>query len=579
MKKHLLLGVAMLFAISMNAQVVFLGLSPASVEGGYDMTYGTPSSGWGSADLMDPMNAVTGDLVAYETDSTACSAPTNAAAIAGNIAVVYRADCEFGTKAQNAEAAGAIAVVIINNVPGAPISMGAGAAGATVTIPVVMLTDVDGAFFAGEMDNGTVNVFLGNKTGYFNDDLGIKESQILRPQYSSIPSAIATDASEYQINLAAYAFNYGANDQTDVALNAVIEFNGTEVYNETSATASIASGDSLLFNLPDFTPTAAWDEGYYSLTYTVESSATDEYVVDDVLESDFVISPSKLSYAKFDEATMMPGETTGLRPVDANGVAIPDYTSCITFMDENASRLAPKSISFSSSKASDAIDPSLVGEEVRVEIYKYNDNFVDINDAGYQNPISLFSLIMDSEYQYSSDVPNEMVTAEFENSEIVALEDNQRYLFCVNTFNEEVYFGHDSNRDYIFNLDYYLQPMFPVGSNGSYNPNGFGAETVAAVTVDFIDAAQVNLENEKSAIKMNAYPSPASDVLNIDFNKNEVNKVEVINMMGQTVVAQDVKVNAETAKVNVANVENGVYIVKVHLTNNLTHTMQVVVNH
>lgn len=457
--------------------------------------------------------------------------------------------------------------------------MGAGAAGATVTIPVVMLTDVDGAFFAGEMDNGTVNVFLGNKTGYFNDDLGIKESQILRPQYSSIPSAIATDASEYQINLAAYAFNYGANDQTDVALNAVIEFNGTEVYNETSATASIASGDSLLFNLPDFTPTAAWDEGYYSLTYTVESSATDEYVVDDVLESDFVISPSKLSYAKFDEATMMPGETTGLRPVDANGVAIPDYTSCITFMDENASRLAPKSISFSSSKASDAIDPSLVGEEVRVEIYKYNDNFVDINDAGYQNPISLFSLIMDSEYQYSSDVPNEMVTAEFENSEIVALEDNQRYLFCVNTFNEEVYFGHDSNRDYIFNLDYYLQPMFPVGSNGSYNPNGFGAETVAAVTVDFIDAAQVNLENEKSAIKMNAYPSPASDVLNIDFNKNEVNKVEVINMMGQTVVAQDVKVNAETAKVNVANVENGVYIVKVHLTNNLTHTMQVVVNH
>lgn len=569
----------MLFAISMNAQVVFLGLSPASVEGGYDMTYGTPSSGWGSADLMDPMNAVTGDLVAYETDSTACSAPTNAAAIAGNIAVVYRADCEFGTKAQNAEAAGAIAVVIINNVPGAPISMGAGAAGATVTIPVVMLTDVDGAFFAGEMDNGTVNVFLGNKTGYFNDDLGIKESQILRPQYSSIPSAIATDASEYQINLAAYAFNYGANDQTDVALNAVIEFNGTEVYNETSATASIASGDSLLFNLPDFTPTAAWDEGYYSLTYTVESSATDEYVVDDVLESDFVISPSKLSYAKFDEATMMPGETTGLRPVDANGVAIPDYTSCITFMDENASRLAPKSISFSSSKASDAIDPSLVGEEVRVEIYKYNDNFVDINDAGYQNPISLFSLIMDSEYQYSSDVPNEMVTAEFENSEIVALEDNQRYLFCVNTFNEEVYFGHDSNRDYIFNLDYYLQPMFPVGSNGSYNPNGFGAETVAAVTVDFIDAAQVNLENEKSAIKMNAYPSPASDVLNIDFNKNEVNKVEVINMMGQTVVAQDVKVNAETAKVNVANVENGVYIVKIHLTNKLTHTMQVVVNH
>jgi len=78
---------------------------------------------------------------------------------------------------------------------------------------------------------------------------------------------------------------------------------------------------------------------------------------------------------------------------------------------------------------------------------------------------------------------------------------------------------------------------------------------------------------------MNAYPSPASDILNVDFNNNEVNKVELVNMMGQTVVSQNVTNTSETAKMNVAGVENGVYIVKVYLDNNMTHTMQVVVNH
>ncbi|WP_158276206.1 T9SS type A sorting domain-containing protein [Brumimicrobium oceani] len=579
MKKHLLLGLALLAAGAMNAQVVFLGLSPANIEGGYDMTYGDPGSSWSSPDLAIPANSVTGDLVLFETDSTACTAATNAAALNGNIAVLYRGDCTFSSKVLKAEAAGAIATVIINNVPGGPVGMAGGTDGMLTNIPVAMIGEMDGATIVAEMANGPVNVFIGNKLGYFANDLGLKDAQILRPQFASMPSALATDGSEYQVDLAAYGYNYGSNDQTGITLNAVITLNGTEIYNETSAAADIISGDSLLFSLPDFAP-AMWDEGYYNLTYTIESAETDGYIVDDALESDFVISPTDLSYAKFDEVTMLPSGLSGLRPIDAGGAAIPHYSSCITFMDENASRLAPRHISFAASKASDAVDPSLAGEDVFIQVYKWNDNFVDLNDPNFTNPISLYEPFMAGDYQYATDAANEMVTATFEDAEVKALEDNQRYLFCVNTFNAEVYFGHDGARDYTFNREYYLQPMFPIeGGSGSFNPNGFGPETVPGVTVGFIDASRVSLNEEKLAINMSAYPSPASDVLNVDFNGNEVNKVELVNMMGQTVVSQNVTNNAETSTMNVASVENGVYIVKVYLTNNMTHTMQVVVNH
>lgn len=579
MKKHLLLGLGLLFSVAINAQVIFNGISPATIQGNYNMTYGEPSSSWGSPDLSLPINSVQNELVLFETDSTACVAATNASFIAGKIAVVYRADCEFGTKVMNAEAAGAIACVIINNIPGAPVAMGAGVNGPNVGIPVAMISDVDGATLVAEMQLGKVVVFIGNKQGFFANDLGLKVSTILRPIYSSIPSAIATDGTEYQVDLGGKVFNFGSSDQTNVKLQAIIKLNGAEVYNEVSAPTNIVSADSASFTLPNFAPTT-WAEGYYTLDYMALSDATDDYDFDDILESDFVISPSKLAYAKFDETTMTPSGLSGLRPIGSGGAAIPHYSSCITFKDANASRLAPNSISFSASKAAGAIDPSLIGEQVLVQVYEWNDNFVDINDGGFSNPIASYSEIMLADYEYTTDAASEIVTATFNNNDIVALEDNQRYLFCVNTFNEFLYFGHDGARDYTNNREYYLQPLFPIeGGPGSFNPNGFGPETVPGVTVGFIDASTVSLKQEKSAIKMNAYPSPASDVLNVDFKTNEVNKVELVNMMGQTVVSQNVTNTSQKAALNVASVQNGVYIVKVYLTNNMTHTMQVVINH
>jgi PA domain len=64
---------------------------------------------------------------------------------AGAIALVDRGTCTFLQKATVAQAAGAVALVVVNNAPGAPITMGGDDPAHTIMIPAVMVSQADGA--------------------------------------------------------------------------------------------------------------------------------------------------------------------------------------------------------------------------------------------------------------------------------------------------------------------------------------------------------------------------------------------------------------------------------------------------
>ena len=61
---------------------------------------------------------------------------------AGAVALVDRGNCEFQLKTQNAQNAGAVAVIVVNNVPGAPVTMGG--VNPAIVIPAVMVSLADG---------------------------------------------------------------------------------------------------------------------------------------------------------------------------------------------------------------------------------------------------------------------------------------------------------------------------------------------------------------------------------------------------------------------------------------------------
>ena len=150
------------FGSGANGQVIFnvdarvVINSPASIQGSVDAI----QAGFGSAVGA----SITGTLVLADDGTAAptegCSAFVNGAAINGNIAVVERGTCNFTVKVKNAQNAGAVAVLVINNRPGNPIAMGG--TDATVTIPSVMISQADGAAILAQLASGTANITIEN---------------------------------------------------------------------------------------------------------------------------------------------------------------------------------------------------------------------------------------------------------------------------------------------------------------------------------------------------------------------------------------------------------------------------------
>ncbi|MDG1330938.1 MAG: T9SS type A sorting domain-containing protein [Crocinitomicaceae bacterium] len=135
--------------------------SPAGVAGIYSIA----AASFGGA---IPTNPLTEDLVIFNDNTgdpyDACEPAVNGAELNGKIAVIRRGSCEFGCKAEEAQNAGAVGVLVVNNAAGAPIAMGEGVCGINVTIPAIMVSQSDGEALITEIEGGsTVSATLVDK--------------------------------------------------------------------------------------------------------------------------------------------------------------------------------------------------------------------------------------------------------------------------------------------------------------------------------------------------------------------------------------------------------------------------------
>ncbi|TXK62283.1 PA domain-containing protein [Alkalisalibacterium limincola] len=122
----------------------FRVLTPAAIAGPY--AFGTAA--FGPAIGTDNFSGDVVTALSGEVLPTACEPLTNAADVAGNIALVVRGACTFTIKALNAQNAGATGVIVANNSGG---TFGMGGDDPNVVIPVISVSEDDGAlFFANE---------------------------------------------------------------------------------------------------------------------------------------------------------------------------------------------------------------------------------------------------------------------------------------------------------------------------------------------------------------------------------------------------------------------------------------------
>ena len=108
------------------------------------------AEGSGEGDVTAPVSPVDLALAPPRDSTSGCEAADFAGFAAGNIALVQRGTCAFGLKAENAAAAGASAVIIMNqcNTPDRCGPLNPTLVPSVVTIPVVGVTYADGEALA-----------------------------------------------------------------------------------------------------------------------------------------------------------------------------------------------------------------------------------------------------------------------------------------------------------------------------------------------------------------------------------------------------------------------------------------------
>jgi large repetitive protein len=119
--------------------------------------YANGQAAFGATSFMLTANAVlAADAVAPASDG--CTALSGS--YAGRIVVADRGNCTFGMKALNAQNAGALGIIIVNNAAGSAPALAADVNITTVTIPALSLSQADGTTLKTNLGLGAVTITM-----------------------------------------------------------------------------------------------------------------------------------------------------------------------------------------------------------------------------------------------------------------------------------------------------------------------------------------------------------------------------------------------------------------------------------
>ena len=80
--------------------------------------------------------------------------------------------------------------------------------------------------------------------------------------------------------------------------------------------------------------------------------------------------------------------------------------------------------------------------------------------------------------------------------------------------------------------------------------------------------------NDLIAPTVSLYPNPSNDLINISFDKDQLQKIELYDTTGKLLFKSDL--NTNTYALNIANYPSGVYFVRVFNQNNVFVNKQII---
>lgn len=548
------------------------------------------SSGWSNTpDLTNALNAIEAELVFVDdtvsgsidangnpTWQDACEPVVND--LTGKIAVAYRSFCWHDIKAYYAQQAGAIGLILINRDPG-PFSMGGSTYASNITIPVVSIGSEEGDVLKDYIAMGGIYAFIGTKVGLNANDLGTSTADIVMAPHQAIPNFLAQNGSEFSLDLGMYAFNPGSNAQNAATVSVDVTYNGSSVYSNTSSPLNFAAPigvlvDTIYTDLGTYAPTS-WNAGVYNIEYRV-NLANDEDTSDNVFNTSFSLNSNVFANSRVDSFNKPISSTA--YSLNESTTLYDDWESCIVFQNTNASRGSAKGMTFSCAP----LNGVMSNEVIELRVYKWNDSFTDLS---LMNPtFNNIPQVADAFYFYPDETQNgQNVYVGFDS--ILALDDNQRYLFCIYNASDELRLGYDVVLDYTATINQYLQPVNPVkvlpaGQSAQWYWAGFGFDATASISVNIDDNTVGVQTNDFSENSFRPFPNPATNILNVPLKKLRKGnvKIDVLDLSGKLVLSEIKSLGEQNLKLNVATIKNGTYFFNLTYTDGLRDSFKVSIN-
>jgi hypothetical protein len=529
--------------------------APASIA--KSMNYTIANDGDGSGDWGGPLSYINAEVVKASPYQACLGVP--AGSLTGKIALIQRGNCEFGVKAKQAQDAGAIAVVIVNNIPGGPVGMGAGAVGGTVsnTIPVIMISQDDGAMISAQLDQAVTVTMNFSKWGKnLTNDLAILDRGLSFGHSFAMPQpqlANASGVDAYKMVDCAVIGNFGSATATGVEVHSKLTWvpdngNPTVVKTHVMNVGTFAPGDSIkspfadeVYALPDVTNT-----GRFDLEYFVKSDVADEYAGDDTMRQSFYVTSNILSKGRYNFAAQEPYRSTYVRWGTGDFMQGP-----LVYIAKGG--YAVQDVQFAISN-SNVDDPTLAGP-FDILLYKWVDgsNSQPL-DGKMQSGENVYVGSATKDQFGAGDTAGAVMTVRFvnrdDNTKQIVLEDNSWYWIAGNIPSGN-FLGSDGELNYQprvwargkVSQGAKVEP-FAITVGGNDNDFNDDKSTTAAmfpsegttIDVDSVGFAEqrdgqlaalpirltphrVGVSDIVNTVKnIELYPNPATDVLNVELN-------------------------------------------------------------
>lgn len=549
--------------------------------------------------------------------------------LTGKFALVFRGGgISFVDKAKRCKDAGAVGVIIVNNIPGDPVGMGA-PTGYSETIPVLMVSDVDGMAINNMIKSspaGTVTATLGTWNLGGTHDLGIVRGYVSTPNALNIPLAqiSGSTTSVYNNHYAGAAVaNYGSATEVNVQVTDSVYWTPkgsttrTLVGNHSFTIASISPMDSIKFgfNNTPYTLAGPTVSGKFEHVYSIDYGITDDFPQDNTFTLTHNVTDSVYSKVSLDPATGNIQPSIWVTAVDASNVPVPILVGSVMF-NRTADASNWKYMQYSLLKSG---VESIEGATVYTHLLKWKDgtggdldSFIQIGEL---TPVGISARELKN-----TDSSGDILTVKFldatdpsDETKKVVTEANTWYVVLAE-IPAPYYFGYDqsistftraygqfvaggskpgsaiADRDEAFRSSIDLTTMQADPANVFLN-YPFGATTATGGNSFFVDSIFYDKYNRTPAISfissqydliklsaatvtkanigtMEAFPVPSSDKVTVTLNLDNMSRkveVKLIDVMGRTFYTE-IRNNVKTDRfdIDVNKLASGNYYILVN---------------